>query len=446
MQTDPSALPNVFLPYIAKSFCLVSPFPRQRFSIIIIYNMKAVDVREVSLLAKQRIGILGGAFDPVHDGHLAAARLAAESARLDQVLIMPTGDPGYKKCVSDAEDRWKMLVAACRGDKALVPCRLELDRVGPIYTADTLPLIRDAYPDAAFFVILGADAFLRLRRWKRSEEILRKCRILVCSRPDEAETRAVSAEAEFLRRSGARIQMLPLDGSPFSSGAIRAALAESREPAGLDLCVREYIESKGLYDIPGRIPESSIWLDRLFAALKPHRFAHSLAVAAAARKMAIRFGEDPLKAEKAGLLHDCAKHMSLAEMQRIARDHHLAPDEAFLSSSSLLHSVVGAWVAEAEYGMADPEILDAIAYHNTGHAGMSRLAMCVCLSDSIEPTRSPYPLLEEIRAVADSSLEKALLLSLESTAGFVTKKGAFLHPRTRETITWLKTLPCMQEA
>ena len=109
-----------------------------------------------------------------------------------------------------------------------------------------------------------------------------------------------------------------------------------------------------------------------------------------------------------------------------------------------MHSLVGAWVARNEYGMADPEVLDAIAYHNTGHPGMSRLAMCVCLADSIEPTRESYPQLEQIRALSELSLERALLMSLESTAAFVRSRGKYLHPRTQETIAWLKTLPAVR--
>ena len=396
-------------------------------------------------MAKQRIGILGGTFDPVHCGHLQIARFAAASARLDRVLLLPSGTPVYKQCAAAPEDRWKMLVTACRGDDSLIPCRLEIDREGPTFTADTLPAIRKMYPDAKLFWIMGGDALLRVRHWRRAAEVLEKCKLLVCCRPCEADAAALETEAEMIRGIGGHVKILPMEAIPYSSGTIRAAFSECRDPEGLDLCVREFIECKGLYGVPARIPESAEWLNRLFAALKPHRFAHSLAVAVAARDMAARFGEDPLKAEKAGLLHDCAKNIPLPDMQRIARENKLDVDREFLASASLLHSVVGAWMAEHQYGMEDPEILEAIAYHNTGHAGMSRLAMCVCLSDSIEPTRASYPLLEEIRAVAETSLEKALLLSLESTAGFVASKGAFLHPRTEDTINWLKSLPAVRK-
>lgn len=337
-----------------------------------------------------------------------------------------------------------MTVAACRGDEKLIPCRLELNMESSTYTADTLPLICGMYPGAKLFWIIGGDALLRVRQWVRAEDVLKQCSLLALNRPCEIDEAVLFTEAESIREMGGRVKIISAEASPFSSSAVRSALAEGREPEGLDLCVREIIECKGLYGRPARIPEAAEWLDRLFASLRPHRFAHSLAVASAAREMAARFGEDPLKAEKAGLLHDCAKHMPLAEMQRIAAENHLDADTDFLLRSSLLHSVVGAWVADHEYGMTDPDILEAIAYHNTGHAGMSRLAMCIALSDSIEPTREPYPMLEEIRALAQTSLEKALLLSLQTTSGFVLSRGFSLHPRTLETINWLKTLPAVR--
>ena len=127
-------------------------------------------------------------------------------------------------------------------------------------------------------------------------------------------------------------------------------------------------------------------------------------------------------------------------MRAIAAAHSLTDDPAMLESGALLHSLVGAQVAKDVYGMDDPAVLEAIRYHNTGFAGMSRLAMCVCLADSIEPLRKSYPLLEEVRALAEHSLEQALLLSLEGTAGYVQSRGRFLHPRTRDTISWLRSI------
>ena len=209
----------------------------------------------------------------------------------------------------------------------------------------------------------------------------------------------------------------------------------------LDGAVREFCAAKGLYGMARRIEASDRWLDQLFAALTPKRFAHSLSVARTARRLAFQYGVDPLQAEEAGLLHDCAKCLPMKEMRRIALEHSLTDDPAILESGALLHSLAGAWLARNAYGMADPAVLEAIAYHNTGHAGMSRLAMCVCLADFMEPNRESYPLLEEVRRLAEHSLEQALLLSLEGTAEYVCSRGKYLHPRTQETIAWLKTLP-----
>lgn len=186
------------------------------------------------------------------------------------------------------------------------------------------------------------------------------------------------------------------------------------------------------------------WTEQLSVTLKPGRFEHSLSVARTSTHLAGIHGIDILRAEQAGLLHDCAKYLPLDEMRIIAVEHNLTDDETILSNRGLLHAIVGAWVAENNYGMTDSQVLDAIRYHTTGCVGMSRLSMCVCLADTIEPLREEFPLLDRIRELSEKSLERALLLSLEGTADYVTSKSWFLHPLTQETIRWLKTLPGIQ--
>ena len=75
---------------------------------------------------------------------------------------------------------------------------------------------------------------------------------------------------------------------------------------------------------------------------------------------------------------------------------------------------------------------------------MSRLSMCVCLADFIEPYRESFPLLEQVRMLSVLSLERALLLSLEGTADFVRSRGKYLHPRTQDTIPWLRSMPSVR--
>jgi predicted HD superfamily hydrolase involved in NAD metabolism len=172
--------------------------------------------------------------------------------------------------------------------------------------------------------------------------------------------------------------------------------------------------------------------------LNEKRYLHSLGTAESAKELAKKFGLNEERAYTAGLLHDCAKCLPLREMQRIAREHRLTDDPMILSSGGLLHALVGVPVAQEKYGMEDPEVLEAIAFHTTGSPGMSRLAMCVCLADFMEPLRESFPLLEEVRVLSRSSLEKALLLSLEGTVDYVKSRGWYLYPRTCDTITWLR--------
>ena len=391
-------------------------------------------------MAKQRIGILGGTFDPVHSGHLSIGLGVLDSAYLDQLLVLPSCCPPHKSCGAPAEDRWKMLVAACACDERLVPSRLEMDRPGTIYTFDTLTALKHKNPKAELFYVIGSDTLMQLHSWYRADEVLSLCTFLVCPRIGGTEPAEYASELKRLSAGGGRFLSVPMDPVPVSSTGIRSSLAAGQIPDGLPVPVREYCRCKGLYGLSGRLDHIDAWIDGLFAALKPGRFAHSLSVAFTARRLAELHGADPLQAEQAGLLHDCAKYVPLKEMQRIAAAHSLTDDPAFLESGALLHSIVGEQVARDQYGMEDPAVLEAIRYHNTGCAGMSRLAMCVCLADSIEPLRKSYPLLEDVRALAEHSLERALLLSLEGTARYVTSRGRYLHPRTQETISWLKTV------
>ena len=150
-------------------------------------------------------------------------------------------------------------------------------------------------------------------------------------------------------------------------------------------------------------------------------------------------GLDPVKAEAAGLLHDCAKCLPLPEMQRICREHALTQDTSLLESGNLLHSIAGAYLAGSQYHMNDPDVLQAIACHTTGKVGMTELDMAVFLADKIEPSRAPYTF-----AGAGAGRCRALpasgyaMLSLEGTAKYVKKGGKPLHPASQAVADWLR--------
>lgn len=392
-------------------------------------------------MAKERIGIMGGTFDPIHQGHIHMAQCALESLRLDKVLMLPSGNPPHKPEITPAEDRYRMVCAACAGLDGLEPCREEIDRQGVIYTVDTLSILHEKYPKAELFYIIGADTLMELHKWRTVEKVLTLCTFLVCPRSWNHTPKQLDEERKRLTALGGQFILLDMEVVDVSSSEVRTAICRSESTPLLPVQVRQYAQTAGLYGTPLRIPEGPQWLSMLFEDLTLKRFSHTLAVADTARRLALLHGLDPVKAEIAGLLHDCAKCLPLKEMQRIARENDLTEDASILESGALLHSVVGAHLAQSKYGCHDPEVIAAIRSHTTGQPGMSQLAMAVWLADTIEPTRAPYPLLDKTRMLAGLSLEKAMITSLEGTLQHVRKKGDSVHPATVQTLDWLKTLP-----
>ncbi len=392
-------------------------------------------------MAKERIGIMGGTFDPVHQGHIRMAQCALESLHLDRVLMLPSGNPPHKPDITPAEDRYRMVCAACAGLTGLEPCREEVDRQGVIYTVDTLSILHEKYPKAELYYIIGADTLMELHKWRTYEKVLSLCTFLICPRSWNYTPKQLDEERKRLTALGGKLILLDMDLVDVSSTEVRQAIREGESTPHLPVQVRQYAQSAGLYGAPLRIPEGPRWLAMLFEDLSVKRFSHTLAVADTARRLALLHGLDPVKAEMAGLLHDCAKCLPLKEMQRIARENGLTEDASILESGALLHSVVGAYLAQTKYGCTDAEVIAAILSHTTGQPGMSKLAMAVWLADTIEPTRTPYPLLDKTRMLAGLSLEKAMITSLEGTLQHVRKKGESVHPATAETLNWLKDLP-----
>jgi nicotinate-nucleotide adenylyltransferase len=128
--------------------------------------------------------VLGGTFDPLHIAHLVAAAEARYALDLDRVLFVVANDPWQKRdrTVSPAEDRYAMVAAALEGVEGFEPSRVELDRGGESYTADTLAELRAQLPDAELFLLVGADVAKELHTWKRVDDVRRLATIAVWRR------------------------------------------------------------------------------------------------------------------------------------------------------------------------------------------------------------------------------------------------------------------------
>ena len=192
----------------------------------------------------QRIGVFGGTFDPIHVGHLVAAVNARDAVGLDRVILMVANVPWQKagtRAVSTAEDRLALVEAAVGGVRGLEAGRLEIDRGGDSYTADTLAEMHKAQPDDELFLIVGWDVASELTTWERFEEIQGVATLVVVNRPGSGRPRA-------LEEAGWRVAEVTVPNLEISSTDLRARAAEGRP---LDYLIPEAgvrcIRARGMY-------------------------------------------------------------------------------------------------------------------------------------------------------------------------------------------------------
>lgn len=158
------------------------------------------------------------------------------------------------------------------------------------------------------------------------------------------------------------------------------------------------------------------------------RWQHTQGVMESAVKLAGLYGADPVKAERAAILHDVAKYWPVKQMELVIRENDLSKDLLFYDKS-LWHAEVGAFVAKRDYGVEDPEVLDAIKYHTSGRIGMTLMDKVVCLADYIEPGRD-FPGVNNIRELAHHSLEEGLIAGFDSTISLLVSRRQIIYPLT----------------
>ena len=187
-----------------------------------------------------KIGVLGGTFNPVHNGHLALADEACRKLKLQKMVLIPAYIPPHKgnTNLADAKDRHQMLLMAIEGRDLFEVSDIEIKKGGKSYTVETLKELRALYGDSAqIYFIVGSDSLKELPAWKDLDEVLKLARFTVVNRPGfEMADIPVGAEA------------VEMPGIDVSSTEIRRRIKEGASIDGLvPEGVREYIEGKGLY-------------------------------------------------------------------------------------------------------------------------------------------------------------------------------------------------------
>ncbi|MDR7857079.1 nicotinate-nucleotide adenylyltransferase [Tissierella sp.] len=136
-----------------------------------------------------KIGVIGGTFDPIHNGHLIIAEYARTSLRFDKVIFMPSGIHPFKdnKGISESNLRIDMILLAIESNKYFEVSSLDIDRVGTTYTIDTIIELKDKYKDDELYFIFGSDIIFEIDKWKDIEKLSTLCKFVLLSRPGKNE-------------------------------------------------------------------------------------------------------------------------------------------------------------------------------------------------------------------------------------------------------------------
>ena len=191
-------------------------------------------------MTRTRVGVLGGTFDPFHNGHVEIARAVRDSGLVDVVTVVPANDPWQKRCVASADQRLEMASLAVAGQESIDVSDVDIMRGGPTYTVDTLLDIAVLHPNADVFFIVGSDAVAGLPSWHRAEELRISTSFIVVTRPGVPQPQ--------LDVEGYDLNLLQIPPVDVSSSAIRERVSKGLALTGLvPSAVAEYIMAQGLY-------------------------------------------------------------------------------------------------------------------------------------------------------------------------------------------------------
>ena len=347
-----------------------------------------------------KIGVFGGAFDPIHSEHVHLVKQAIEQLGLTRVLVVPSFHAPHKLTSTSYQDRVAMAELAFADVPEVEISLIESEIEGNTYSAVVLPKLAEKV--GGFVHLVGGDSLLAIESWYRPQEVLRYP-VAVFARGDQRD-RLVEFAAHLEDKFGAQVMVLQSEGEPISSTDIRLSLAVGRRPQGLADSVYSYITAHGLYAPYARIVQD------VSSRLDARRWAHTQEVALFAAKLAPKLGLPLDKVLPAALLHDCAKTADGGKQY----EYLCKAIPSFCRQAAVLHAFQGALVAEEKYGITDPDVLNAIRYHTTGRAGMSDLERLIYLADYAEPTRT-HEGSAEVRALSLADFEQGFRLAVDNT-------------------------------
>lgn len=339
-----------------------------------------------------RIAVLGGSFDPIHNGHLQIAKTAMKTLPIDEVWFMPTHFSPLKngQCVSFA-DRANMVRLVIRPYRHMRLCTLENEWDKPSYTIRTVKELLRRYPQHSFSWLIGDDQAKKFDQWKDHEELKQLIPFYVFSREDTSYD---------LCKGLIRV---PMDLVAISSSQIRQGSGLSMVPNP----VRNYMGKHGLY------------LEEMVQAfMSEKRFQHSVSVAKLCVRLAHAHGLDTHIAYIMGLVHDVCKELPKTQAEIWMR-HHL-PAKLEEESAAIWHGYIGADAVRRIFHIYDKRIYEAVYHHvkGRGHTDYDRILF---IADKLDPSRG-YDSSKEIE-LSCQDLKKGFAVVKQQQLAYLKKEG-----------------------
>lgn len=338
-----------------------------------------------------RIAILGGAFDPIHKGHLQIAKVALKKLPIDEVWFMPSAETPLKPSqIACFQDRCAMIQAAIRPYRHMKLCTLEQELGGISYTIETVKYLQKQYPMHTFCWLIGDDQALQFDKWKASEELKKRIPFYVFSREKE----------DIVLPDG--LHKVSMDLLEISSKEIRRGYKLHLVPKS----VRIYMGKHYLY-LEGMVRER----------MSEKRFAHSISVAKLCVELARAHHLDEQIAYAMGIMHDVCKEMPYAKARIWIENN----EPAYLSEApAIWHGYIGADVCKKKFFIQDHRIPEAI-YHHVKGRNKTDYDRILFIADKLDPSRG-YDSSKEIE-ISMKDLKEGFMIVKQQQEAYLKKDG-----------------------
>lgn len=413
-----------------------------------------------------KIGILGGTFNPIHNGHIFIAKKAMELMHLDKMIFLVAGEPPHKGVAENTSRfaRNEMVKLAISDVDGISSSDFEIFSIKKDYTYKTVELLSKEYPLDEFYFIIGEDSLFAFETWMHPEIITKYVTIVSFKRnvkydqgvrvEDAYHSSPEEKAKELSEKYQGNFLTLSTEELPYSSSEIRDILLKREDiddfPDSLHemlpdkvldfICERRLYENFALIRGSERTFDFDGITETLKGVLKKKRFIHTLGVADTCAALAERYCLNEEIARAAGLLHDNAKNIPTESYFEICAENDIDITDAEKKAPYLLHAKVGAFLAKAKYNVVDPGIIHAISVHTTGEPAMDVLSEILFVSDYIEPNRNKAKNLAEIREAAFYDLNLATYMILSDTLDYLRETKAEIDDKTEETYKYYKKL------